>query len=96
MKFMVTWEVHDHARHDALAAFSHMTDEELAADTGDDIRMIGRWHDLAGFTGVAICESDSAEAMANFALNWNEILDIDVRMVFDDDEARAIGRARAK
>lgn len=94
MKFMVTWRIHDEHRHDAFKTFSEMSAEQDQADHGDSIRLIGRWHDLAGFSGVAICETDDATAVANWVLNWNSILDIDVTMVFDDDEARAIGRAR--
>lgn len=94
MKFMVTWCIHETQRHETLKAFSHMSPEDDQADLGDSITMIGRWHDLAAFTGVAIVESDDAAAVANWALNWNSILDIDVTLVFDDDETRAIGKAR--
>ena len=50
------------------------------------------WHDLQKFTGVAICESDDAQAMAAWALNWNGVLDIDAVPVSGDDEARAVGK----
>ncbi len=94
MKFMVTWRLHDEHRHEAFKGFCEMTPEEDAADYGDAIRLIGRWHDLAGFTGVAICETDDAAAVANWVMNWNSVLDVEVTMVLDDDEARAVGRAR--
>jgi len=94
MKFMVSWRVHDEHRHDALKAFSEMTDEEARAEFGDSIEVIGRWHDLIGLTGVAIIESDDAAAVSNWLLGWNSILDVEVTPVFDDDETRAIGRAR--
>ena len=93
MKFMVTWRVHDEARHDALKAFSEMSAEDQQASLGS-VKLIGRWHDLVGFTGVAICEADDSAAVANWLLNWNSIIDIDVTPVFDDEETRAIGRAR--
>ncbi len=95
MKFMVTWRLHEAHRHDTLKAFSQMSPEDDKADLGDSIRMIGRWHDLAGFTGVAIVESDDAAAVANWGLNWNSVLDFDVKLVFDDEETRAIAKARA-
>ena len=94
MKFMVTWRVHETQRHETFKAFSQMTAEEDQADLGDGIKLIGRWHDLAGFTGVAICESDDPAAMASWVLNWNSVLDIETKIVFDDDEARAIGKAK--
>ena len=93
MKFMVTWRVHDEHRHDALKAFSGMTDEDQRASLGD-VKLIGRWHDVVGFTGVAICEADTAEAVSAWLLNWNTIIDIDVVPCLDDEETRALGRSR--
>lgn len=94
MKFMVTWRVHDEQRHQALEVFSGMSAEDEKADLGD-VKLIGRWHDLVGFTGVAICEADSMTSVANWLLNWNAVLDADVTPVCDDAETRAIGKARA-
>ena len=95
MKFMLTWKVHPEKRHNVLAAFSQMTAAEDAADMGGKIRLIGRWHNVAEFSGVAIYESDDPIAMANWALNWNSVLDAVVCPVLDDEETRALGRSRA-
>lgn len=94
MKFMVTWRVHPDKRQAVFNAFSQMTPEDDKRDTGDKIKLIGRWHDLAQFTGVAICESDDAQAVASWALNWNSVLDIQTVMVLNDEEARAVGRSK--
>ena len=96
MKFLVTWRVHEDKRHDALNGFSQMTEEDDRADLGDGVRLIGRWHDVVGFTGVAIAESDSLHAISNWLLNWNAILDVDVTPVLDDEETRALGRTRTE
>lgn len=93
MKFLVTWRVHDQHRGDALKAFSAMTEADEQADLGS-VKLIGRWHDVVSFTGVAVCESDDAAAVANWLLNWNTILDAEVTPVLDDEETRALGRAR--
>jgi len=93
MKFMVTWRVHDEHRHDVLKYFGGMTPEDQAANLGG-LNLIGRWHDPVSFTGVAICESDDPAAVANWLLNWNHVIDIEVTPVFDDDELRAMARAR--
>ncbi len=93
MKFMVNWQFPNGGKlHEALAHFSKMTPEQDAADCGSKIKLIGRWHDLARGRGVAICESDSAEALAN----WNSLLDVEIVPVLDDKETRALGKARAK
>ena len=94
MKFMITWQFHQGKLHEGYSQFFKMTPEQDAADRGSRIKQIGRWHDLARGRGVVICESDSAEAVANWALNWNSILDVDVVPVLDDNETRALGKSR--
>ena len=71
MKFMITWQFHQGKLHEGYSQFFKMTPAQDAADRGSRIKLIGRWHDLARGRGVIICESDSAEAVANWALNWN-------------------------
>lgn len=93
MKYMVTWRVHKNKRHEALQAFAAMGDADDERDLSG-VRLIGRWHDLVGFTGVAIAETDDPQALTSWALNWNAALDLKVVPVLDDDEARAIGRER--
>lgn len=95
MKFMLLYKLHPEKRHDALKGFSAMTLEDDQTDMGDKIKMIGRWHDIAHSKGVAIFESDSAEAISNWALNWNGVLDLEITPVLDDAETRALGKNRA-
>jgi len=94
MKFMLTWKVHENKRHEALAQFSKMTDDDDKADLGNNIKRIGRWHDVQGFTGVEIFETDDPKAIANHSLNWNGLIDILVTPVLDDEETREIGRIK--
>lgn len=94
MKFLINWRIHEDKRHEALKAFTAMTSEDDAADIGPDIRLIGRWHDLVSFEGVAVCETDDPSAVQRWILNWNQIIDCDVTPVLDDEETRAVGRDR--
>lgn len=94
MKFMLTWQVHPGKRHEAFKAFSQMTSADDAKDRGSAIKLIGRWHDLSQFTGVAICETADPLALAAWALNWNNVLDVETVPVLDDDEARAAGKKK--
>jgi hypothetical protein len=94
MKFMVKWSVHPEKRHEVLKGFSMMSESDLKKDLGDKIKLIGRWHNVSEFTGVAICECDDPQALANWALNWNNALDLETSVVLDDDEVREIGRKR--
>ena len=94
MKFMLKWRVHPDKRHDVLKGFSQMDADADKADMGDKIKLIGRWHDVPRFEGVAIYESDDALAISNWALNWNNVLDAEVSVVLDDDEVRELGKKR--
>ena len=94
MKFMLTWRVHPEKRQAAFTAFAQMTPQDDQKDIGSNIKLIGRWHDLSEFTGVAICESDDPQAVASWALNWNNVLDLKTVVVLDDEEAREVGRKK--
>jgi hypothetical protein len=91
MKFLVTWKVHEDKRHEALKSFSAMSDEDDSRDLGG-VRLLGRWHDLIGFTGAAIAETDDPNALSAWLLNWNGIIDVQSVPVLDDNEARELGR----
>jgi len=94
MKFLMTWRIHDDKRMEALSAFSQMSPEDDLAEMGSNIKLIGRWHDLASFSGVAIFETEDPAAIGSWALNWASICDIEVNPVLDDAETRAIGREK--
>ena len=94
MKFMVTWRLHPDKRDAAIEGFARMTAEDDKRDMGENIKLIGRWHDMSEGTGVAICESDDPLAMATWALHWSTVLDLQTRVVLDDQEARAVGKKR--
>ena len=36
---------------------------------------------------------DNADALSRYALNWNRNMDMDIALVVDDDEAKALGRS---
>ena len=92
MKFLLTWKIHEDKRMDALQVFSQMTAEDDRAEMGPEIQMVGRWHNLANFTGAAVVESNNAAAVSAWALNWAPICNIDIVPVLDDEETRAVGQ----
>ena len=96
MKFMISWRLHEGKIQAGYDAFSKMTPEQDAADRGKGIKLIGRWHDIACGRGVVVCETDGAEALANWSLNWSDVLSTQAVPVVDDNEARALYKARVK
>ena len=91
---MLKWRVHPDKRHEVLQGFSQMDVAADGADMGDKIKLIGRWHDVAKFEGVAIYESNDASAISSWALNWNHVLDAEVSVVLDDAEVREVGKKK--
>ena len=94
MKFMITWQMKPGRLHEALDLFAQVPEEQLAAEPGPAIWMIGRWHDLIRGKGVVICESEDPVAVSNWCLNWNTLIDFEIGIVHDDAETQAIGRER--
>jgi hypothetical protein len=91
MKFMVTWQVHEDRRHEALKAFSAISEKDASKELGG-VKLIGRWHDLVGFTGVAIAETDDPKLLSAWLLKWNGLMDIQSVPVLDDKETKRVGR----
>ena len=91
MKFMVEWQMHEGELHDTLATFSQMTTEQDSELMGNELTLIGRWHDVVGARGVAIFETDNAEAISAYSLVWNTYMDLEITPVIDDDEAKRLG-----
>ena len=61
-------------------------------DAGPGVKILGRWHDIVSFTGVAICEADDANALSGYLLQWNASMDMTVAPVLDDAETTATGK----
>ena len=95
MKFLITWSLHEEKRHDTLAMFSQMADDQESAMMGSGMTLIGRWHDLVAGTGAAVYEADDISAISTYALQWNRFMDLDIVPVVDDAEAKAIGQQMA-
>jgi hypothetical protein len=94
MKIMLTWQLHQGRLMEALELFTNMKPDEEDVLMGS-VQLIGRWHDPVRGRGAAIYEADSAEDVAAYALQWNDKMDLDISVVLDDKETRALGRRMA-
>ena len=92
MKFMVSWRVHSDKRADILKTWCSLTPEQRA-DVGDDVTLIGRWHNSAEYTGVAVFETENLSALYRYLGRWNPVMDLEVGPVLDDEESAEAGRA---
>ena len=51
--------------------------------------LLSRYHNLDGTGGFAIVESSDAAALADYALDWNGLIKIDVKPLVDDESVDA-------
>jgi len=92
MKFLVTWSIDQDAWLPVLEQWTSMTPAQRA-DAGDDVKLIGRWHDMASRTGAGIFETTDASALSRYLGQWNPHMDLDVCPVLDDEESAEAGKA---
>jgi hypothetical protein len=88
MKFMATWDVPQDEWLPLCKRWGSMSSQERA-NAGTGVKVVGRWHDVAARTGVAIFESDDLGAVQRYMGQWNAHLDIDLVPVLDDEESAA-------
>jgi hypothetical protein len=92
MKFMVSWSIDQDKWLPILKQWGSQTPEERA-DVGNGVKMIGRWHDMAGRQGVGIFETTDLAALNRYLGQWNPVLDIDIAPVLDDEESAELARS---
>jgi hypothetical protein len=79
MLFMVRWEITQSVRKAAIDRFM-----KTGGAPPEGVKMVGRWHTADGDSGIAIAESADIQAIAKWALAWNDLLKMDVRPALDD------------
>lgn len=92
MKFMVTWSIDQDKWIAVLEKWASLTPEQQK-DAGDGVTILGRWHELASRTGVAIVEASDASAVHRYVCQWNPHMDMDVAPVLDDEETTSAVKA---
>mgnify|MGYP001819548420 FL=1 len=92
MKLMAYWKIHQDNRQDVFSSFAAMELEEYQSQQGPNVKIIGRWHDVINGTGVAICETDDLDALAQWLMPYQAICDFEIVPVLDDEEAHSTAR----
>lgn len=90
MLFKVSWRMFSDKKLECYRVFSTMTEDDDKKDCGDQISIVGRWHNVGNGTGVCICETDSVEDLTSWMVNWAGMCDIDIVPVVDDRTCRRV------
>ena len=56
----------------------------------EGVELISRYHNLDGTGGFAILESTNASALADYALDWNGLIKIEITAIMDDDTITSV------
>tara|TARA_B100001093_G_C26840877_1_gene1020493 strand:+ start:1518 stop:1826 length:309 start_codon:yes stop_codon:yes gene_type:complete len=88
MLFQVSWSISPHKRLECWEIFGNMKPEDDLKDAGENIKVIGRWHQMGGGGGTCICECNNAADLNSWMLNWASICDLTVVPVVEDSVAR--------
>jgi hypothetical protein len=91
MKFIVQWNGLPTAENAVIERFM-----KTGGQTPEGVKLLGRWHAIGGLQGVAIVESDDPQAMAAMALDWGDLLTVNVSPAMTDEElGAALGKYQA-
>jgi hypothetical protein len=91
MKFIVQWNGLPTAENAVIERFM-----KTGGQPPEGVKLLGRWHAIGGLQGVAIVESDDPQAMAAMALDWGDLLTMNVSPAMTDEElGAALGKYQA-
>ena len=54
------------------------------------VELISRYHNLDGTGGFAILESSDSAALADYALDWNGLIKMEITAIMDDDTITSV------
>ena len=80
MLFKLAWTHTPEARDETIKKF--MTTGGMPPE---GVELLSRYHNLDGTGGFAILDSTNAAALADFALDWNGMIKIEITAIMDDD-----------
>lgn len=81
MIFISQWRILPGNRDAAIERFA-----KTGGQPPKGVKMLGRWHSVANNTGVAISEADDASTMARWALEWNDLMEMQISPALTDAE----------
>jgi hypothetical protein len=81
MLYLVSWTIHTDHRNAAIKRFLG-----TAAQPPDGVTLLGRWHAVGPLTGVALAETDDAQALFHWFMQWSDLMSFDVAPALTDEQ----------
>ena len=85
MLFKLAWTHSPEARNETIKKFM-----ETGGMPPAGVELLSRYHNLDGTGGFAILESTSAAALADYALDWNGLIKIEITAIMDDETITSV------
>ena len=85
MLFKLAWTHSPEARNETIKKFM-----ETGGMPPEGVELLSRYHNLDGTGGFAILESTSAAALADYALDWNSLIKIEITAIMDDETITSV------
>ena len=80
MLFKFAWQHSTSTRDTTIKKFM-----ETGGMPPEGVTMLSRYHNVDGSGGFAIAETDSSAALADWALDWNGLIDVTITPIMDDE-----------
>ena len=80
MLFKFAWIHSQEARDNTVKKFM-----ETGGMPPEGVTMLSRYHNVDGSGGFAVVESESSAALADWALDWNGLIEIHITPIMDDE-----------
>ena len=90
MLFTLAWTHTPHARNSTIKKFM-----ATGGMPPEGIQMLSRYHNIDGTGGFAICETNDSGALANWAVDWNGLVEIKITAIIDDETMGEVLTPRA-
>jgi hypothetical protein len=90
MLFTLAWSHTPHARNTTIKKFM-----ATGGMPPEGVQMLSRYHNIDGTGGFAICETNDAVALANWAVDWNGLVEIKITAIIDDETMGEVLTPRA-
>jgi hypothetical protein len=85
MLFISHWKILPGSRDAVIERFA-----KTGGQPPHGVKMLGRWHAVANGTGIAISEAEDASAMARWALEWNDLMEMEITPALTDEGLGAV------
>ena len=85
MLFISHWKILPGNRDTVIERFA-----KTGGQPPQGVKMLGRWHAVSNGTGIAISEAEDASAMGRWALEWNDLMEMEITPALTDEGLGAV------